>query len=128
MTPWCLWIFPRFAFQKSKNIRNSLIFLWKMAAFSCLAGPKVMIFHTSMKIMTFGPWHHYIFYYKKIFLKLQWIILYEKWINCYFFILRKCFTWNIFFSKIYKDYYLFYHSRCNLLLFILINLWIELFK
>jgi len=39
--------------QNPKNIRNPLIFLRKMATFSCLAGLKVMIFHASMKIMTF---------------------------------------------------------------------------
>ena len=41
------------ALPKSENIRNPLIFLRKMATFSCLAGQGVMIFHASMKIMTF---------------------------------------------------------------------------
>jgi len=39
--------------QNPKNIRNPHIFLRKMATFSCLVGPKVMLFHASMKRMTF---------------------------------------------------------------------------
>ena len=36
-----------------ENIRNPLIFLRKIAACSCFAGPKVMLFHASMNSMTF---------------------------------------------------------------------------
>ena len=39
--------------RNPKNIRNSLIFLRKMAAFSCFAGPKVLFCHASMTNMTF---------------------------------------------------------------------------
>ena len=39
--------------RNPKNIRNPLIFLRKMATFSCFWGPKVMHFHASMKRMTF---------------------------------------------------------------------------
>ena len=39
--------------RNPENIRNPLIFLRKMAAFSCFAGPKVMLFHASMNSMTF---------------------------------------------------------------------------
>jgi len=63
-------IFPRFAVyaprrlvlnerhwrsapQNPKNIRNPLIFLRKMASFSCFTGLKIMLFHASMKRMTF---------------------------------------------------------------------------
>ena len=46
--------------RNPKNIRNPLIFLWKMATFSCFAGPKVMYFHVNMKNMTFWPWYHNI--------------------------------------------------------------------
>ena len=31
------------------------------ATFSCFGGPKVMLFHASMKRMTFWPWYHIIY-------------------------------------------------------------------
>ena len=46
--------------RNPKNIRNALIFLRKMATFSCFLGPKVMHFHASMKRMTFWPLYHHI--------------------------------------------------------------------
>ena len=54
--------------QHPKNIRNPLIFLRKMATFSCFAGPKVMHFHVNMKCMTFCPWYQIILLYFFLYL------------------------------------------------------------
>lgn len=37
----------------------------KMAVFSCFMGPKVIILHASMKIITLGFWHPVIKIFKK---------------------------------------------------------------
>ena len=42
------------------NIRNSLIFLRKMATFSCLAGPIDIKIHASMYFMSICPLAHII--------------------------------------------------------------------
>jgi len=39
--------------RKAKNTHNPLIFLRKMATYSCFAGHKVMKNHASMILMTF---------------------------------------------------------------------------